>query len=183
MPAAAKKAPVATPTPANQVEEAVAASKETVEAVVQAGADVATKSVEKAVAMTKETVDNATKFQGDAAKGYEDMMTVGRANMEAFIQSANIFVKGYQDLTQEALKLAQTSMEDSLVNTKALFACKDIKALSDLQVSLVRGGYESFVTESRKLTEKSVKLTEEAMLPLAERANVTVASLSKPFGA
>ncbi|GAB6053451.1 hypothetical protein JCM17960_22710 [Magnetospira thiophila] len=183
MPAVKKAAVLVPPTPANQVEEAVAVSKETVEVVVKAGTDVAAKSYEKAVAMTKEGVDNASKMQGEAVKGYEDMMTFGQAQLQAWIVASNIFVKGSQQVAQECMKMAQTAMDGNLANTKALFACKDVKELVDLQASVTRSSYESLLADSRKLAEMSVRVTEQAFAPLAERANATLAAFGKPFGA
>ncbi len=176
----AKPAPKPT---ANQVEAAVAASKETVETVVKAGAEVATKGVEKAVAMSQEQVAAAVKAGGEAFKNYEDVVTYNKENVDAVVKANGILVKGVQDINKVMFALAQQSMEEGVALTKKMFECKTMDDMVKLQNELVKTNYAKTLDESRKLSDMAVKLAEEAAKPIADRMSVAVEKVTKPLAA
>jgi phasin family protein len=170
-------------TKAAEIEASVALGKEAVETVVKAGTDVASKTYEKAIAMTKENFAKAAKAGSEVYKGYEEAVAFNKENVEAFVKSGTILAKGAQDLSKVLFGIAQASLEESVAATKALFGAKSLKDVVELQASLAKVNYETALAEGKKLTDLSVKLTEEAIAPLAARVNVAVEKFSKPLAA
>lgn len=167
----------------DQVEAAVSVGKETVETVVKAGTEVATKSVEKAVAMSQEQVAAAVKAGGEAFKNYEDVVSYSKENVDAVVKSNGILVKGVQDINKVLFSLAQKNMEDTAALTKKMFECKSVDDVVKLQNDLVKIGYAKTLDESRKISDMTVKLAEEATKPIADRVSVAVEKVTKPLAA
>lgn len=183
--AAAKKPAAGAPAPQLQktiepVEAAVSANKETMEAVMKAGTQAATKSYEQAVALTQEQVEKAS---GNLFEGYDEIATLGQENIDAYVQSSTLFAKGVEAMSQELMSFAQTSVDTSVANAKALFGAKTLRELVDLQTDFSRNGFDSLVAESAKLTELSVSLANETIEPIQARLNANVEKLMKPLAA
>ncbi len=162
------------------VEAAVSASKETVEAVVKAGTQAASKSYEQAVALVQEQVEKAS---SSMFQGYDEVATLGKDNIDAYVQSSTLFAKAVEAMSKELMSFAQLSVDTSVANTKALFGAKTVRELIDLQADFSRSGFDSFVTESAKLTELSMTLANETIEPIQARMNANVEKLMKPLAA
>ena len=169
--------------PAKPVEAAVAAGAEAVETVVKAGAQVAAKGYEKAVAMGREQAETAVKAGVDAFKGYDELAGFGKDNVEAVMTSGAILAKGVQDLNDMWLGLARASVEDAVGAAKALFGCKTLPEVVEVQTGLAQAQYEKFVEDSRRLSNMSAKLAENASAPITARVTVAVETFTKPLAA
>lgn len=163
------------------VETAVAVGREAVETAVKAGREAATKGYEQAMAMGKEQVEAAVKAGAEAFKGYEDVATFGRDNAEAVARSSTILAKGVQDINKAWMGLAQSAVEESVTQAKNILGCKSVQDVFQLQGEYIRGNYAKLMGESRRIADMTVKLTEEAVAPLARRVNATVEKLTKPL--
>ena len=171
------KSSKASPGPAEsmkRIEDVVAVQKESIETVVRAGADAATKGVDKAVALTKEQVEAAVKAGATAFKNYEDLLQFGKENVEAVVQSGSIVAKGVQDLSHSWVVLAQASMDEQVAASKALIGAKSLKEVIDLSSSMAKSNFEKLMAEGTKMTQISTKLAEEAMIPLSSRVSAAV---------
>ncbi|MDH3916877.1 MAG: phasin family protein, partial [Rhodospirillales bacterium] len=169
------------PVEATEATEAPAAvAKETVEAVVKAGAEAASAGYEKAAAITKEQVDRTSKA---VFKGYGDFATLGQENVDAVVKSGNIAAKGFEALSQEVMAFARNSLEGNVAATKAILGAKDLREVANLQSAYTRRSFDQALAESAKLTEMSVKVANEAMQPIQARVTVTVGKLIKPVAA
>ena len=168
---------------AKPVEAAVAAGADAVESAVKAGAQVAAKGYEKAVAMGREQVETAVKAGAGAFKGYGDLAGFGKDNVQAVMTSGAILAKGVQDLNDVWLGLARASVEDAVGAAKALFGCKTLPEVVELQTGLAQAQYEKFVAESRRLSDMSAKLAENTSAPITARVTVAVEKFTKPLAA
>jgi phasin family protein len=162
------------------VEASVAASKETMEAVMKAGSQAASKSYEQAVAMAQEQVEKAS---SSMFKGYDDVASYGKDNVDAYVQSTAVFAKGMEAMGKELMTFAQSALEANVANTKAMFGAKTVGELFELQTDFSRNHFDSLVSESAKLTELSMNLANDAMQPIQLRVNATVEQLMKPLAA
>ncbi len=162
-----------------QMEDVVSVHKETIETVVRAGADAATKGVDKAVAMTKEQVEAAVKAGSIAFKNYEDLLQFGRENVEAVVKAGSIVAKGVQDLSHQWIALAQTSIDEQVAVSKALIGAKSIKEVVDLSSTAAKTGFDKLLAEGSKLSQVSSKLAEEAITPLTSRVSAAVEKFFK----
>ena len=168
---------------AKPVEAAVAAGADAVESAVKAGAQVAAKGYEKAVAMGREQVETAVKAGAGAFKGYGDLAGFGKDNVQAVMTSGAILAKGVQDLNDVWLGLARASVEDAVGAAKALFGCKTLPEMVEVQSGLAQAQYEKFVEDSRRLSAMSAKLAENASAPIVARVTVAVEKFNKPLAA
>jgi phasin family protein len=183
MTATKKAAPKAAVKATETVEAAVAAGKETVETVVKASTEAATKGVEKAVAVSQEQVAAAVKAGSDAFKNYEDVIAFGKENVDAMVQANALFVKGVQDLNQQIFAIAQATLEENAAVTKKVFGCTNVQDAVAIQNDMVKANYEKAVSESRKITDLTVKLAEDASAPITKRVNLTVEKFTKELAA
>ena len=162
------------------VEAAVTASKETVEAVVKAGTQAASKSYEQAVAMAQEQVAKASE---NLFKGYDDVASLGKDSVDAYVESTTVFAKGVEALSKELMGFTQSAVEANVANAKALFSAKTLSEVIDLQTGYSRSSFDSLVAESAKLTELSMALASDTVEPLQLRLNATVEKMMKPLAA
>ena len=162
------------------VETAVAASKETVEAVVKAGTEAATKGYEQALTMTKEQVE---KMSENLFKGYDQFSTVGKDSVDAYVKSGTILAKGYEAMGKEVMSFAQDAMEANLAMAKSLMSAKTLREVIDMQTEYSRKSLDQAMAESAKLAELSVKVTNEAFEPIQTQVNQNVERIFKPVAA
>lgn len=179
----APKKPAAAKAATETVEAAVAAGKETVESVVKAGTEAATKGVEKAVAVSQEQVAAAVKAGSEVFKNYEEVIAFGKENVDAMVKANAVLVKGVQDLNKEFFAIAQAVLEDNAETAKKVLGCKSVQDAVAIQSNVVKASYEKAMTESRKITDMTVKLAEDASAPITKRVNVTVEKFTKELAA
>ena len=107
-------------------------------------------------------------------KTAEDFVAFNQANLEALVKSGQIWAAGLQDLSQTFAATAQAQFEEAMATVKALAAVKSLKDAVDLQTSLAKASLEKVVTDTSKLTDAGMKLTEQAMAPLTARVTLAV---------
>lgn len=185
----AKKS-VKTPRAAKTAKPA-AAGRKGVAAVLDAGTETASKGygqmvaetktqVAQAVALTKENVDKTSEA---ALRGYDDMASLGKDNLDALVQTNTAVAKGFETLGKEWLAFTQAALEDNIAQAQALFGAKNLKEVVDLQNDFARARLDRTIAETAKLTELSVQVASEAIEPLQKRVDVTVETLLKAHAA
>lgn len=179
----AKTAVTKTPEVLEPVEAAVAASRETVDQVVKASTEAATKSVERVVEVTQEHVAAAAKAGSDVFNAYDDVIAFGKENFDAVMEANSVFSTGLQNLNEEIFAIFQSSFEDNTNATQKIFACTTVQDVVALQNDLVQDSYTKAMDQTKKITDLSVKVTEESTAPLTTRVNVTVEKFAKPLAA
>jgi phasin family protein len=127
---------------------------------------------EKTQAKMKEGVEKAMKTA-------EEFVTFGQGNLEAFVKSGQIWAAGVQDLQKQMAATAQAHFEETVATFKALTSAKSLKDAFEMQASLARGAIEKTVAESGKLTDASLKLTEQALAPITARVTLAVEKFAK----
>jgi phasin family protein len=112
-------------------------------------------------------------------KNSQEIVAFGEGNLEALATASKIWVVGMQDLTKQVTSSAKASFEESVATVKALVTAKSVKEAIDLQSTYTKNVVANAFTESSKLTEASLKLTEQALAPLTARMAAAVGVLSK----
>ncbi len=179
--------PKAAKTPAPIVEAEVVAPAEVVvtETVVEAAgvpADEAVEAVESAspAIAPKGPVSEIPKHPMEkVVKTAEEFVAFGQGNMEAFVKSSQIWTAGVQDLSKQAAATAQAQFEETMSAFKAMTSVKSLKDLFELQSTFAKSAMEKTMAESGKMTDASVKLTEQALAPIAARVTIAVESFGK----
>lgn len=131
----------------------------------------ATASMEQAQSAMRANVEKAI-------KSATDMFSFGQGNFEALTRSSQIFAAGLQDMAQTVTASTKASMDEALHTMKAITGVKSIKEAMDLQSALLRSTLEKAVSQTSKLTDSSMKLSEQALAPLSAR----LAHAAETFG-
>jgi phasin family protein len=125
----------------------------------------ATASMEQAQSAMRQGVEKAI-------KSATDMFSFAQGNFEAFTKSSQIWATGMQDLTQSLTASSKASVEETMQTMKAFGSVKSIKEAMDLQTSLLRATMEKAVSQTSKLTDSSMKLSEQAFAPISARLSL-----------
>ncbi|WP_372398405.1 phasin family protein [Azospirillum sp. HJ39] len=147
----------------------------------------AAKSIEDAVATAKQNMEGLVKAQQEQVekasaqilKSYDELSVLTKGNVDAVVKSGSIVAKGAEEAGKQVAAFTQSSMEKGVSNAKALLAVKTIQELFELQNAFAKASLDALVSESTKLQELTVKIANEAMVPLSARMNVAVEALSK----
>jgi phasin family protein len=114
-----------------------------------------------------------------AMKTAEEMVAFGQGNMEALVKSGQIWAAGMQDLGKQIAANAQASFEETMSTFKAFSSVKSLKDAFDLQSNLARTTMEKTLAESGRLTDASLKLTEQTLAPITARVSLAVEKFAK----
>jgi len=114
-----------------------------------------------------------------AMKTAEELMAFSQGNLEAMVKSGQIWAAGVQDIGKQLAATAQASFDETMSTFKAMSSIKSLKDAFDLQASLARTTMEKTLAESGKLTDASVKLTEQALAPLTARVSLAMEKFAK----
>jgi phasin family protein len=132
-------------------------------------------SFEKASSQFQQQLESKMK---SAMKNAEVFTNFAKGNVEAAVSASTIWVNGTQDLTKLWTSRTEAAMASSAAALKALMAVKSVREAIDLQSSFAKEAFESTLADSRKLTEASMKLAEEAFAPLNARLNAAVETMT-----
>jgi phasin family protein len=114
-----------------------------------------------------------------AMKTAEELMTFSQGNLEAMVRSGQIWASGMQDIGKQIAANAQASFDETMSTFKALTSAKSLKDAFDLQATLARTTLEKTLAESGKLTDASMKLTEQTLAPLTARVTLAMEKFAK----
>ena len=114
-----------------------------------------------------------------AMKTAEELVAFSQGNLEAMVKSGQIWAAGVQDIGKQIAATAQASFDETMSTFKALSSVKSLKDAFDLQASLARSTLEKTLAESGKLTDASMKLTEQTLAPLTARVSLAVEKFAK----
>lgn len=148
-----------------QLEEAVAAGKQ---------------SVEQAVAATKEQVEKASTA---ALKGYDQFTTMNKETVDAYVQASNVMAKGFEEMGKALFAFAQSQADSSAAAAKAMMAAKTIQEVVEIQSNLARTQFDACVAEGNKVSEMGMKVTNDAVEPIQSQVTAAVEKMMKPMAA
>ena len=163
----------------NPAMETAPTMSETTQAMIETTTSAAETVAEKTEAAF--TPSNPTISQGikTMMKSTEDLVAFSQANIEAFVKSGQIWSAGVQELTKQFASSAKASFDESVSTFKAMSTCKSVKEAMDLQSSFAKAALEKAMAESNKLTDASIKLTEQTLAPITARVTVAVETFGK----
>jgi phasin family protein len=108
----------------------------------------------------------------------ENLIAFGKGNLEALTASSKIWVAGVQDLSQQFAATAKASIEESVATLKAVSAIRSLNEVVNLQ-SVYSQAVSKALADSNRLTDASLKLTEQTLAPLTARMAAAVGAFSK----
>jgi hypothetical protein len=116
------------------------------------------------------------------SKATRDAAAFGRGNLEAVAQSTQAYVQATQELSRQALALAQELNTQAIEGAKALVGAKSLKEAADIQTQFARTAFERAASEGSRLQQAALQVIEGALAPLAQRATVAVQA-ARPLAA
>lgn len=173
----------AKPSVSKSAEATVEVNTETATKVVETTAEATKQNVDKAAASSKEQLENVAKVSAETFKGYEDMVSLSKDNIDAFVKSNEIVAKGVQQINETILQLVQNNVSQTVDYTQKIMTCTTIDEVIALQQEIAVANYSKSVEETRMLSDMTIKLAESASKPISDRVNVTIETLSKPIAA
>jgi phasin family protein len=186
----AAEAAVSAPEP---VKETIAAASDLAAASAKVVATTVTATADTVAAVTTEAVEiaasskptrpavtpNVTQGIKTMMKSTEDFVAFGQANLEAFVKSGQIWSAGVQELTKQIATSAKASFDESVSTFKAISTAKSVKEAMELQSTFAKAALEKAMAESNKLTDASIKLTEQTLAPITARVTSAVETFGK----
>lgn len=160
------------------VQKAVKAGKESTEKTLKASEEALTKSYDQVVDAAKAQVQ---KSMPEAADRFDEFAAYQKDNLQAFFNASAIAAKGAETLGEEILAYNQAALDATLTSAKKLLEVKTAQQLVEVQSQLARDNFDRFVSETGKLSELAMKVTNEAFEPLQTRFNKTFETFSKPI--
>ncbi len=173
--AAAPAAPAAKPVPAPAIGEQFVKGTFAMTDQFKALFDV--KSFDKYFGDAKSQVEKAS---AQTMKAYEDAAKFNKENLDAFVVASTTYAKGVESVSKSWAAFAQETFEASANVAKAMLGAKTLKEAVDLQTDFAKTTFDKFVAEGTKVSEASIKVTNEALEPINARVNVAVEKMLKP---
>ena len=133
----------------------------------------------QAAAGLTETQAKVKEGMDKVMKTAEELVAFSQGNVEAMVKSGQIWAAGVQDLSKQIAANAQASFDETVSTFKALTSVRSLKDALDLQATFARSTMEKTLAESGKLTDASMKLTEQTLAPLTARLSLAVEKFAK----
>lgn len=118
--------------------------------------------------------DTMTKGTMQFDKFAQEAANSGKENMDAMMQSGNIFMNGCEEIMKTCLSMTQEAADKNTKAMKSLMGCKTVNDLTEAQTKLIRQNFEDFIASSTKLSELSMKVATDSFAPLNTRLDDTV---------
>jgi len=116
------------------------------------------------------------KFSGEAA-------SLGKENVEALVESGNIFAKGFEGIMKAYVSLAQDVSEKNAEAFQKLMGCKTVNEYAETQNKVAQESFDDFMAGATKLSELGIKLATDAFEPLNEQITRNLSRVTESVAA
>ncbi len=134
------------------------------------------KTIEQTVSVAKENVEKASTA---ALKSYDEAADLNKSNLNVFVEAANIWTKGFEDISKAYFTFTQSTVTNTVNAGQVLLGAKTVNEALELQGNLARSNVDLLIAESSKLSEMSYKVTNDALAPIQSHVNETFGKFSK----
>jgi phasin family protein len=117
---------------------------------------------------------DATKTVSNLTKTTAEITSFSQGNVEAIMKSGQAWAAGCQAMSKTMAAAAQTHLDQTMSNWKALISVKSLKEAMDLRANLTHTSFETAFAETAKLTDASMRLAEHTIAPITERITLAV---------
>jgi hypothetical protein len=112
--------------------------------------------------LTERSMDGLARAFGLTGERAEQAAQQSSRDLECIVQSGTIMAGGMQNISREMLEFARNRMEQNLHRVDALANCRTVQELLAAQSDLVRDSLEDFVQSTRRISEISMQMADEA---------------------
>ncbi len=155
---------------------AAAAGRETFDALYRTSADALSENYGAFVALNKERMETTMK----AFENLDGAGDAGRKTMAAWLAGGRIAAEGWGEIAGKMVGCVATTVESGVSASEKALGCKDMAELAELQAGAARSMAETWLTESRVMSELALKTAAAAAAPIAERMNEAVEGWGRP---
>jgi len=150
------------------------------DAAIKAATDAFAKGYDQFVAMSREQVE---KVFPAAVKTFDDVTAFQKDYLETIVAASTSMAKGYETIAKQLFAFNQKAAEASMAGAKALVGCKTVQEAVELQGDLARKSLDQWLSESTKISELTVKVTNEAITPINAKMTDAVEKFVRPMAA
>lgn len=133
----------------------------------------------------KETImkEKFEKITGETFVKVDEITKLVQENTDAYLKFVSKYAKGLEEVRQSYFDYSRAAFEKSAEASKELLSAKTVGEFTEKQSKFAQNALNDFVTETTKLSEKTIKVTTEAAEPLKSHIEHTVENLSKKIAA
>ena len=154
--------------------EAIAA-KPTTSRMAANGFDAAHQATDETMARARGLTQTSLKPATEAfSKASNAAVQFGHGNLEAMVQSTQIYLTGMQDLSRQYVTAMQGLMQHAFEGAKAFAGATSLEQAMVVQTDLTRASVQLALGEGAKLQHAALKLTERACAPLTQRVTAAL---------
>jgi phasin family protein len=119
-------------------------------------------STKMASQMTERTMENFARVFGMSGERAQQAAEQSSRNAESIVQSTTIIAGGIQSISRELLDLTQRQLDQNMRRADALISSRSPQEWFAAQSDLFRDNLESFVQGTRRISELSMQMSDEA---------------------
>ena len=142
--------------------DAARQSAETVQDAVRTGLNTATQTFQQ-------VTEQFTRAFGFAQPQSQELARKSSQNLEAVTQATAVLAQGAQEISREWLGSAQERLQKNIDGLNALARCRSVQDFVAVQTDLVRDNLQQVIDTSRRLSEVSVRVAEDATRTIQDR--------------
>lgn len=116
-------------------------------------------------------------------KGFEEMNSMNRDNVEAVMASGRIAAKGFETIGKHFAEVSKKNWDANVSAIKSIRGLKSPTEVFKFQAEFAKSQFDVAVADLSKLTETVVKLAGEVAEPIQNRVALTVDKVSKSVAA
>lgn len=109
---------------------------------------------------------------------FEQLADAGRENIEAIAAATSIAAQGFGAVNQAWMEFAKSTFERNGAAAEAILSSKSAAGAMELQADWARSAFDTYVSESSKISEIAVKTANEAIAPIRARVDGAVEKFS-----
>ena len=114
-----------------------------------------------------------------AFAGYDELVALGKANLDAAIQVNTATVAGAQKLNTAFADYVKATVEANIAAAKALTGVKTVQEAVELQTGHVRANLDSALAKGSELSELALSVANDVAEPLQAQTKVAFDKLLK----
>ena len=110
----------------------------------------------------QQVADQFTRSLGFAEPQAQELARKSSQNLEAVTQTNAVLAQGVQEISREWFSLAQDQFKRNMDGLTALTGCRSMQDFVAVQSELMRDNLQHVINDSRRLSEVSVRVAQEA---------------------
>lgn len=121
----------------------------------------------------QQVADQFTRSLGFAEPKAQELARKSSQNLEAVTQTSTVLAQGVQEISREWFSLAQDQMKRNMSALNALTGCRSVQDFVAVQSDLVRDNVQQVINNSRRLSEISARIAQDATRTIQAQSNDT----------